>query len=237
MRRIFAPLIAIGFCASASTMYAAVLITLDETYSEVKGSGNNNPVVLFYTGGTVATATLPGYSSVTTSSFGQALFSSTFDHSRGGARYGYATSAVQVDFTLDANVSYAATGNYSSTGGYIDFFSYLYDTTSNSYLYYSQQDSSAAPASFVLGGTAGNYYNDFEGNLSGTLLAGHSYEWAGRAYTQADPNADGGATGSGGTSLTFGPAAVPEISSAIIWSLLALTIGGAGWWKRSQMVA
>lgn len=31
--------------------------------------------------------------------------------------------------------------------------------------------------------------------------------------------------------------AVPEASSVIVWSLLALTLGGAGWWQRSKLVA
>jgi hypothetical protein len=51
--------------------------------------------------------------------------------------------------------------------------------------------------------------------------------------------ADGGATASGEASLTFGPtaAAVLEASSVIVWSLLALIIGSAGWWQRSKLAA
>jgi hypothetical protein len=108
----------------------------------------------------------------------------------------------------------------------------LIDVDTLTYVFRSEQSNIGGVTLLTLGGTAGNDYNILSGSLTGTLLAGHTYIWNGFAQTQAYPTEDGGATGSGDVSLTIG--AVPEVSSAIVWSLLGLTIGGTIWLQKQR---
>jgi hypothetical protein len=214
---------------------AAVVIGFDETFAQVSNGATTVSDDQLNTQGTVAAKTLPGYSSTTTSLYNSAGLSGIFAQSRVGNFLGFAYGFARVDFSTSVNVPYTATGGFSNSAGFTVLQNYLFDFSTSTYLYYSEQDSVGAPAAFTLGGTAGNYYNSFSGSLTGTLLVGHSYQWYGVGYTYASPVADGGAAASGGVSLTLG--SVPEQSSLIVWSLLALTIGGACWWKRSRLAA
>jgi hypothetical protein len=240
MPRFIALMLLLCACAPAS---AAVVISSDDTFAQVVSGSSNNTQDLMNTGGTVASANLLGYSSTTTSSFStvgnSAAFSGSFVHVRSGAHADDSQGAVSAYFTPDVDVSYTASGTYSNSGGFTELNSGLYDYTTYypTALYYSSQQSAGGPAAFTLGGTAGNYGNYFEGSLTGTLLAGHLYFWGAGAYTQAYPNADLGANAGGSVSLTFSATVVPEFSSVFVWSLLAVTIGGAGWWKRSKLAA
>ena len=235
MQRLIALLLLLCACGPAFQASAAVVITLDDTLAQVSDSSTYDGDDQFNTGGTLAVATiLPSYSSATTSLFNSAIMSASFVQSRGGNLEGYSDGYVASYFTPDANMSYTAVGSYSNSGGVTYFASQLYDATADVVLFESIQESNGVAAAFTLGGLAGNTTNNYwEGSLTGTLLADHNYEWWSDAYTFAGYDADGGATASGEVSLTFGTAAVPEASSLIVWSLLALTIGGAGRWQRS----
>jgi hypothetical protein len=232
-------------CVLASPASAAIAIIGGETYADV-GSGspdfNSNSSDLLNPSGTIATASVPGYFSQTTTNFStvgnSASFSGAFDQSRQGNFIGYSYGALLVYFSPGTNLPYAASGSYSNTNSFTYLYSYLYDYTTNTYPFISDQESQGGPASFTLGGTGGNYSNTFTGSLTGTLTAGDSYLWIVNAYTQASPTADLGAAASGSLSLTIGTvAAVPEFSSVLVWSLLALTIGGASWWQRAKLAA
>jgi hypothetical protein len=233
MRRIIALLLSLCLCGTASEAFAAVLITFDETFAQVYDpTTGGNTSDIFNTGGTTAVATVPGYSSITTSIFNPTSMSGGFVQTRLGNQGGTVQGAVVTQFTTDANISYTAGGSYSNSDGYTHLYGYLFDFTASSFVFLSEQVSPSGPASFTLGGAAGSYYNSFSGSLTGTLLAGHAYQWYGQASSQAYVAADGGATPSGGVSLTLG--AVPEQSSVLVWSVLALTMGGVCWWQRAS---
>src|SRR5215212_10382926 len=230
MRRFIPLLLLVCACGISPKASAAVLITADDTYAYVNDASSSNTDQQSNTGGTAAIATLPGYSSSVISVFNPASLSGTFAQSRAGNYGGIAYGQVLAYFTTDANVPYTAAGTFSNSDGATKLLAKLRDTTTNSVVFESVQQSVGGPAVFNLGGLAGNDYNVFSGSLTGTLLANHSYEWLGYAYTYAFPGPDNGATASGNVSLAIG--AVPEFSSVIVWSLLALTIGGAGWRRR-----
>lgn len=237
MRRLIALFAFAGVCDLASPAPAVVLIGIDQTYAQVSNGSSSNTADPVNTGGTVAIATLPGYSSSTVSNFStagdSAIFSADFIHSRQGDQFGIAYGFGAALFTTDVDVAYSASGAYSSSNGDSGLVSYLYDNTTSAYVFSSYQESFYGPAVFILGGTAGNYGNSFTGSLTGNLLAGHTYIWLGAASTGGYPASDLGAEASGNVSLTIGT--VPEASSAIAWCLVALTAGG--WWQKRKMAA
>jgi hypothetical protein len=240
MRRFVALLSLPLVCGLASQSSGAVVIGYAQTDAGVSDGVSFPLQESLDTGGAVVSASLPGYSSTTTSSFSiagnSAVLSESFDqpHREGNAN-GYDQSYFDVYFSSDVDVPYSASGSYSNTSGFTNLTSYLVDHTVFTYSFFNYQYSIGGPAAFSLGGTAGNLDNFFLGSLTGTLLAGHVYEWWGGGVTQAYPVADLGAAASGGLSLSIGEAAVPEFSSVFVWSLLALTIGGAGWWQRRSL--
>jgi hypothetical protein len=233
MRRFIALLLLICVCGPASKASAAVVISYDDTDAQVYNGSSGNDTDLANTGGTIAVATLPGYSSTVTSLFNPASMSGSFVQSRQGN--GYSTGQLVAVFTTDANTSYTVGGSFSNSGGDTVLYSEVYDLTDSSFVFLSSQESAGGPAAFTVGGLAGNYQNFLSGSLTGTLLAGHTYDWVGYATTLAYPEPDGGAEAGGYVTLTLGTAAVPEASSMIVWSLLALTIGGAGWWQKRNL--
>jgi hypothetical protein len=162
--------------------------------------------------------------------------SGSFVLSREGNRFGYSVGDLSANFTTDVDVFYTAGGSLSNSGGFTRLTAHLYDITTDSFAFQSDQASYFGPAVFTLGGAAGNYSDSFQGSLTGTLLAGHNYQWYGYALNDTLSN-DAGSVASGNVSLTIGAAAVPEVSSVIVWSLLALTIGSAWWWQRSKPTA
>src|SRR5436190_20132484 len=195
MRRSVALLVLLCVFGPASNASAAVVISFDETYATVGNGSTSNLDDQFNTGGTIAAATLPGYSSTTTSLFNPGSMSGSFVQSRAGDVLGYSIGAVASTITTDVNVSYSAFGSFSNSAGFTLLYSHLYDYTTSSYVFRSDQESSSGAAAFTLGGAAGNYYNNSTGSLTGTLLAGHTYQWLGQAYTYNTSGvADGGAT-------------------------------------------
>jgi hypothetical protein len=243
MRRFVAVLSLQLVCGLASQSPGAVVISYSQTDAGVSDGVSFPLQESLDTGGAVVSASLPGYSSTTTSSFStagnSAVLSESFDQPhREGNTNGYDQSYFDVYFSSDVDVPYGASGSYSNSGGFTNLTSYLVDRTTFTYLFFNYQYSQGGPAAFSLGGTAGNLDNFFLGSLTGTLLAGDVYEWWGGGVSQAYPVADLGAAASGGVSLTIETlSAVPEASSLIVWSLLALTIGGARWWQRAKLAA
>jgi hypothetical protein len=235
MRRSIALLLLSCACGTAPKASAAVVITADDTYAYVNDASSSNTDQQSNTGGTTAIATLPGYSSSVISVFNPASLSGTFAQSRAGNYGGTAYGQVLGYFTTDANVPYTAAGTFSNSDGATKLLAKLRDTTTNSVVFESVQQSIGGPAVFNLGGLAGNDFNVFSGSLTGTLLANHSYEWLSYAYTYAFPGPDNGATAGGNVSLTIG--AVPEFSSVIVWSVVVLTLGSGGWLRRRRFAA
>ena len=210
-------------CSLTSSAFAAPIINLDITIAQVCNANSTVTDSHNNTLGVAAGATLPGYSSTTTSAYSPASFSATLEQSRTGLADGFSYGEAQVEFTPDSNIPYAASGIYSNSGGKTVFLNYLYDFTASTTLFYSEQISEYAPATFAAGGLAGNLSNSFIGSLTGVLAAGHNYRWYGVAYSRALAISDGPATSSGNFSMTLG--AVPEPGSIATLSALTLMIG------------
>lgn len=234
MRRFVISLSLLVVCGLAMRSSGAVVISYAQTDAGVSDGVSFPLQESLDTGGAVVSASLPGYSSTTTSSFSttgnSAVLSESFaqPHREGNAN-GYDQSYFDVYFSSDVDVPYSASGSYSNSSGFTNLTSYLVDRTTFTYLFYNYQYSVGGPAAFSLGGTAGNFDNYFFGSLTGTLLAGHVYEWWGAGVTQAYPGADLGAEAGGGVSLAIGAAAVPEATSVFVWSVLVLLIGAVSW--------
>lgn len=236
MRRFIPLMFLVYSCGPAFQASAAVVFSQNETYASVSDGTSNNSAYFPNTGGTVAFAPLGIYSSTTTSLFNSAIMSGSFVQSRPGDINSYSYGSVSANFTTDVDVPYTAGGSYSNSGGYTQLFASLYDFTADDFLFYMNQESyiTGGPAAFTLGGTTGDYYNNL-GSLTGTLLAGHAYGWYAQASTQALFGADNGAEAGGNVSLTLAATVVPEFSSVIVWSLVALMIGGVCWWRGPSL--
>jgi hypothetical protein len=176
----------------------------------------------------VATAELPpDYSSVTSltysSSGGITTFSSSFEESRGSELGSLVYGATIVNFKSDVDIPFTISGAFSNSAGKAHFLAYLRDTVTNNDLFANSYD---------VDGAAGL---NLTGDLTGILLADREYSWNIVAYTQALDEADP-AQASGKALLTIGPeGAVPEKSSLIVWSVLALLIVGGVWLRRTRV--
>lgn len=148
-----------------------------------------------------------------------ALFNFSVDHRRSGSQYTYAQSTVTLVLTVGLNdTAYSLAGLYAATGPanatYLDV--YLQDVTTGSLLFrdfsYSEH---IANESFDLGVTNDADAFDYTaGNLTGTLLSGHSYRFNMISYIQAYPIADAGATATGCVSLAIGTEAADATCGA-----------------------
>jgi hypothetical protein len=169
-----------------------------------------------------------GASSESEYNFSNLGFDITLDHSRVSGDGGISRSYGSIYFSVDNDVDFTALGSYSVVdpdGRRAHVYAYLYDQTSDSYLFQSLQQSDATPnESFTLGGTGGDFNNLQLGSLTGTLIAGHDYNLYYNAYIQALPSTTSGATASGSFSLVF-PAPEPGTGLLLGMGLLALTAG------------
>jgi hypothetical protein len=190
-------------------------------------SGFDTIVEVFSTLGTTATATEPGFSSTTTSVLSAtgdtASFLAIFDQTRpAGLSTDLAVGVVQAAFTTSIDVTYVASGSYTTSGaGVSRLQSALYDYTTASYVFTSIQSNHGVPTAFTLGGMDGNFQNFLTGSMTGTLPAGHHFSWLAQTDTQATEN-DGGATGSGSISLVLGGSTVPEPGTLAFAGLAAI---------------
>jgi hypothetical protein len=138
---------------------------------------------------------------------------------------GYAST---LQFTVDAATTYDASGSFAAThagaAGRVYMQAYLFDLTLGRTLFSSFQYSlNTASESFILGGSGGDYSNGFAGSLTGTLVAGHTYEWYFNSYIYADRQ-DSGASATGDMNLKLGDGgdgfkAVPEPAAVAMWSI------------------
>jgi hypothetical protein len=128
-------------------------------------------------------------------------------------------------FTVDINSTYALSGAYGvtdvSTAGYVFIESSLRDLTASPYLFFERQSSYyTLNEHFVLGGMGGDDSNYLIGSLTGSLIAGHQYQWFNRAFSTAYHGPDGGTTATGYFQLDIDP--VPDGGSTLM--LLCLTV-------------
>lgn len=160
--------------------------------------------------GALTTAALTGFSSTQNSVYGQSGFSHTLSQTRQGKQSDGSDAGGIVYFEAQSNYAYSIDGRFTNSAGLGGFRVFLYDQTTNQFLYDSNLFNDG-PATFHLSGAG----------LNGSLIAGHDYSWYMYAYTQADTSADSGAKASGSASIQFF-SAVPEPSSLLIWGTLGL---------------
>ena len=160
-----------------------------------------------------------------------AVFEVAPEHSITGL-FGSAGQTVAVfNFTVDEGVNYTAAGSFSVVspdGRFIYLYGSLFDWDLNSFAFESWQRSVSTPnESLTLGQSGGDESNTSSGSLTGTLVAGHHYEFYISAYVSSriSPSTTP-ATASGVLSLHLSQA--PEVPSstpvgiALLYSLLGL---------------
>jgi hypothetical protein len=251
-------LIVAGLAAEAS---AAIILQGPTNVASSVGDGVNtsSPSASVASGTVTASLDQGAYSStssLSTASDGFASFSGTFNMLRGGAVNSMAEGQVNVRFTPSENMQYALSGSFTNSAGATMLASEIYVAALPFQMPFLNTQFSDSAATFSLGNAAGSI-NNLSGSLTGTLLAGVAYEWESRAYTEPSSPLpgqtalpDNGATASGSVLLTLAPlgssqgspviiitttTTTPEPSSLIVWTLLGLSIGVAGWWRSRKL--
>src|SRR2546429_9409240 len=98
MRRFIALILLLGVCGLVSKASAAVVITFDDTQAFIVDGPSSDSDDQMNTGGTTAIATLPGYSSTTTSLFNSAIMAGSFVQTRGGDYLSYSARGINGEF-------------------------------------------------------------------------------------------------------------------------------------------
>jgi hypothetical protein len=237
MRRLIAPLLILCGYSTPHPAFAAIVISADDTYAHVAvGLSTNTDQHL--NSGTGANA--HALFSLVHESLSKSTFTPTFLHgsylqSRPGQQGSVSLGYYSGTFSVSVNSIYQVLGNITNADGLTHFHLHLYDNTTSSYLFVNEQVSDGVGANFTYGQTTGNVSNILTGNASGPLLTGHSYTWYALAYTQALSAPDFGSSLLGSAALLV--IELPEQSSLIVWSVLAVAIGGVCWWKRGSVAA
>lgn len=153
-------------------------------------------------------------------------FGFVFDDSRTAHAGAYAMSDAQIIFSSDTNLTYSFSGAYSSNdpgGRTTSLQAWIFDFTTFEFVFQSWQRSQTTPnESFVVGGLGGDEINDLIGSPTGTLLAGHQYQFfaAGRIAVPQSATAPSTAHGTGYVTVTFVPE--PSLGSLLIAGIAAL---------------
>lgn len=162
----------------------------------------------------VSSVSLPiGNFSTTTISFGGQEFVSTFTQHRPGSTGSNSTGVTVAQFTVTSNYSFTLDGSFASTRGSSYFSTELYDATANISLV----------DEFLLNSPTSPSVLSFN-TFTGTLLAGHTYQWTVDAGLESLVNNLTGSTSIGIASLTLEelPAPTPEPATLAIWSGISL---------------
>jgi hypothetical protein len=214
--------IVVGFAAScglAITGAAQADTVLDFSYSSSYGyieahdsisgasTAKYRPITALTVNNSADATSIGDNSAGTTYNLSPTAFDVSFTESRGGARWSYAQSYGELYFMpTDDHTTYALSGSYTFTTPYAGLFSRLYDVDTATYLFDEHttfNDSGLPGGTFTVGGAEGQFNRTTSGALSGTLIAGHHYQWFYQATIQANPNADDGASATGGLRLEF----------------------------------
>jgi hypothetical protein len=185
-------------------------------------------------GGTTTTATLPGFSSSTTTLFDNSGFSSSFDQSRAGGEGDFSFGLTFVEFSVTELTTYTISGLLNSSDGYSHIDVALFDQTAGNLALFENFQSNIGAVSLSAGGTAGNFVNSLNGNLTGLLLPGRNYSWRVEFDSEAFPFADAGATVDGFALLNFSTSAIPEPASLYLLAVLASCLALFNWRRKTN---
>lgn len=126
------------------------------------------------------------------------------------------------DFTIDADTPYELFGRLSDSGsGGLYYYVYLFDLDTGKYLFENYQSSYGVNGESLTLGEEGGTSNTLFGSLTGTLLAGHSYQFYAYQFTSAPSFGDDGSFASGHTVLDLGLTFVPT-PNALVLAFLAI---------------
>jgi hypothetical protein len=234
MRVVTGLLVVFGLCSLVSRSPAAIVLSGDDTYAHVAiGLTTNTDQQLNSGTGANAHALFSlVHESLTKSTFTSTFLHGSYIQSRPGQQGSVSLGYYSGTFSVSVNSIYQVLGNITNADGLTHFHLHLYDNTTSSYLFVNEQVSDGVGANFTYGQTTGNVSNILTGNASGPLLTSHSYTWYALAYTQALSAPDFGSSLLGSAALLV--TELPEQSSLVVWSVLAVAIGGVCWWKRGN---
>jgi hypothetical protein len=158
-------------------------------------------------------------------------FTFSFDHVRDSLYLAQGVTSAVIQFTPSADVDYILSGAYVSDNTGVQqqglnahLREEISPSTFTTLVSSSQESRSTTTESFLLGQPGGDYYNNMVGSLTGTLLAGHQYQFSFDTYIAAYPEAaTAPANASGYVTLAF----VPEPSTGLLVSAGLLVL--AGW--------
>jgi hypothetical protein len=166
---------------------------------------------------------------------GQTVLAYDLDHQRGGELFSTAMTEHTLRFTASATAPFELSGGYNVSdvsavqSGFIHLFANLLDITGGAYLFENSQTSiNTHDEHFTLGETGGDNFNFLFGSLTGTLIAGHMYEFSFNGRTVASPDQDTGAAATGNITFTIGvraSGAAPEPLSMLVWGGLIAAVG------------
>src|SRR5215208_265379 len=151
MRRITGLLVVFGLCSFVSQSPAAIVLSGDDTYSQVGVGLTVNTDQQTNTGGIQAIATLPafGNSSYTKSFFTPTVLHGSYTQFRSGILSSYALGYYSASFSVSTISTYQVLGNYTNGDGLTHFHLHLYDNTTSSYLFENEQVSDGGAANFL----------------------------------------------------------------------------------------
>jgi hypothetical protein len=234
------------------------LLSPTQLTADASGSGSDSTKVFDVSGFTLplfndvagslqATNTPKTASLTTTYDFSSEQFNFTFSQARNGNILTGATTYGDILFSVSSDTTYSFAGAFTTDGvnnaqpGSSDFEVWLYD---GGLALFDQEESTdqTSDVAYTLGSPVTSNAV-FKGNLTGTLLAGHTYKL--HLGTQIEPDyltADDGATASGFLSLGIGEPAwtgpssaaapLPPVTPAALGLLGAL--GLAQWLRRRK---
>jgi hypothetical protein len=239
MNRIVVSLLFFYTCAQGAPAFAAIVVSSDDTYAEVQVNMTTNSSYFQNTGtGATAFASLSLIDeSQTRTQFAPTFLHGSYFQQRSGGQGTYSLGWYGVTFSVSANSTYSALGNWTNIDGFSHFHIHLFDSTTNTLLFLNEQESDGVPANYFANTLTGNVSNTMSGNVNGTLLTGHTYQWYANTYTQAFSASDLGDRGLGAINLVVEEIVTPEPASLFVWSAVAMVIGGACWWRRSKFGA
>jgi hypothetical protein len=232
MQRLLPLLFLAGSFSIPGSATAAIVVAADDTYAQVQVnlSTNSDQHLNSGTGATAHAVFSLAHEGFTKSTFTPTLLHGSYVQTRPGTQGAHTLGYYSATFSVSANSTYLALGNYSNSDGHTTFRVHLYNNTTSSYLFENEQISDGGPANFSTNNAAGNVSNILTGSPSGYLLAGNSYSWYAFAASQASVT-DFGASSLGSAFLLVEE--LPEPSSLLVWALVGTAVGGV-WWKRPQ---